>query len=122
MSLASQAPDLYSVQVPRGLSRFHQQHSDPRNQCRSPGTGDLFSNSDISHRRPRPLPRTRSVFLDHLHEGYPDYKHLVVFRCAGRRVREDLRGLMTARVFQSLRIPAGFVFPGVIVVDIFSEE
>ncbi|EIT79598.1 synaptic vesicle transporter SVOP [Aspergillus oryzae 100-8] len=47
---------------------------------------------------------------------------LSCFAALGGGFAKTNGGLMTARVFQSFGISAGFVLPGVIVVDIFSEE
>ncbi|KAE8421261.1 major facilitator superfamily domain-containing protein [Aspergillus pseudocaelatus] len=47
---------------------------------------------------------------------------LSCFAALGGGFAKTYGGLMTARVFQSFGISAGFVLPGVIVVDIFSKE
>ncbi|KAJ5650918.1 uncharacterized protein N7484_004641 [Penicillium longicatenatum] len=47
---------------------------------------------------------------------------LSCFAALGGGFAKTYGGLMTARVFQSFGISAGFVLPGVIVVDLFSAE
>ncbi|KAJ6095481.1 hypothetical protein N7486_006227 [Penicillium sp. IBT 16267x] len=47
---------------------------------------------------------------------------LSCFAALGGGFAKTYGGLMTARVFQSFGISAGFVIPGVIVVDVFSAE
>ncbi|KAJ5759019.1 hypothetical protein N7520_006175 [Penicillium odoratum] len=47
---------------------------------------------------------------------------LSCFAALGGGFAKSYGGLMTARVFQSFGISAGFVLPGVIVVDLFSSE